>query len=493
MVASTVDIIEADPQLVTKAVSALVHHYAKSNDEENNTDLLATPPPLHVQICLQTVPKHGFGKPFPLRVPHSIHREDDARSGVCLFCKQSDVKLYRDLYETSASPRIAHVMGLETLRSDYADYAARRRLVRTYPIFLADDRIVPMLPAVLGRDCWHRPPLPIRIQSATAMHRAIYQTTVLAISKGGTCCSVRAGYVDQEPSELVENVVAIVREAQQKLGARKLRMQAVSVKLPDSAALPIWNMLPELNVVAEKKETSSETDQMGRSDDEDATTDKKKKLRGKSPLLNALKKQKETEKKEASSESKKEEDDEKEKRKRKNSIDRSTPPKGGSASKVMPEDPDIVDGATTSPSAKKAKKAKKSKHSSHDGAETEATVSTDNKKKDGVREAGAENAKVTAEIVEEKQQSKKKSKRKQDKISISNDDGKVFIAAKKYQGSKKGFVFHKGPEGLGYYVDEKPVVDPKFIESLLLSASRTQKRSKTNSSKRSKGRQGKRR
>ena len=44
---------------------------------------------------------------------------------------------------------------------------------------------------------------------------------------------------------------------------------------------------------------------------------------------------------------------------------------------------------------------------------------------------------------------------------------KPFHAAAKFTGSKKGYVFRNGPDGLGYYVDVKPVVDKLAIAALV--------------------------
>lgn len=42
-----------------------------------------------------------------------------------------------------------------------------------------------------------------------------------------------------------------------------------------------------------------------------------------------------------------------------------------------------------------------------------------------------------------------------------------YIKAKKFKGSKKGYVFKMGRQGLGYYVDVQPVVDKAAMEAIL--------------------------
>merc|ERR1712014_113967 len=42
-----------------------------------------------------------------------------------------------------------------------------------------------------------------------------------------------------------------------------------------------------------------------------------------------------------------------------------------------------------------------------------------------------------------------------------------FLACKKFKGSKNGYVFRMGTQGLGYYIDEKPVVDKMAMAAIL--------------------------
>ena len=66
-----------------------------------------------------------------------------------------------------------------------------------------------------------------------------------------------------------------------------------------------------------------------------------------------------------------------------------------------------------------------------------------------------------------------------------------FIASKKFKGSKKGYVFHRGKRGIGYYVDIKPVVDKMAMEALKRQATQ-QSRGEGRSGSRKKGRKGRR-
>lgn len=45
----------------------------------------------------------------------------------------------------------AQVIGLSKLRANYRDYEAKRKLCDSYDVFLADERILPLLPKLLGK------------------------------------------------------------------------------------------------------------------------------------------------------------------------------------------------------------------------------------------------------------------------------------------------------------------------------------------------------
>ena len=57
-------------------------------------------------------------------------------------------------------------------------------------------------------------------------------------------------------------------------------------------------------------------------------------------------------------------------------------------------------------------------------------------------------------------------KRKTEDANSVAPSQKDFIQAKKYQGSRSGYVFRMGKSGLGYYKDVKPVVDRLAMEAI---------------------------
>lgn len=59
---------------------------------------------------------------------------------------------------------------------------------------------------------------------------------------------------------------------------------------------------------------------------------------------------------------------------------------------------------------------------------------------------------------------------KKPKKATKAEEQQSFISSKKFKGSKKGYVFRMGKEGLGYYVDVKPKVDHMAMDALMRAA-----------------------
>ena len=74
---------------------------------------------------------------------------DPRTSSVCLLTKDPQ-RQYKDLLETHNIKFISRVVGLEKLKGKFKAFEARRMLLKENDLFLADDRIIPLLPKLLG-------------------------------------------------------------------------------------------------------------------------------------------------------------------------------------------------------------------------------------------------------------------------------------------------------------------------------------------------------
>jgi len=72
-------------------------------------------------------------------------------TSVCLITKDPQ-REYKDLLEVKNVKFISRVVGLEKLKGKFKGFDARRLLLRENGLFLADDRVLPLLPKLLGKE-----------------------------------------------------------------------------------------------------------------------------------------------------------------------------------------------------------------------------------------------------------------------------------------------------------------------------------------------------
>lgn len=422
-------------ELLNNAIKALLKHH---NESDSKSALLGNDLPVQVQFTLARIPEKTSARPIRVEIPHPLHKvlqtsedKDQNQDGldeveVCLIVKDESKQWVKELLEQfpSHTSCIKKVLTLTSLRKKYTQYKDRRELLKRYDLFLADDRILPMLGKALGKNFFQekKQPIPLKLTRKEALPFAIQRclkSSYMFISPG-TCVSIKAGNTAMSLEYLVENVEAILANAVKHIPRKWSNVSAVNVKTSQSVALPVYNKTrEELEEIArmakvdasstaeEKKRAREEEEEEAElAEEESARTKKQKKeLAAKSPLVKALK--------------------------------------------------------------------KTQKKNKHDGKAAEATTPSKKKKKtnsDSVEEK--EVVKATP-----KSSKKKKSKEKEDvaaetpkssKKKKSDEEGssKTFISSKKYKGSKKSFVFKMGSRGVGYYVDIKPVPDKMALAAI---------------------------
>jgi len=371
---------------------------------------------------------------------------------------------------------VKKVIGLDNLRKNYGRYDQRRELLSSYDLFLADDRIIPMLRSALGNKFIERKkfPVPLKLTKKEvlplAVKRAVEATYMYQTR--GTSMSVRAGNTGMPVDELVENFEAIVNGVAEKIPKKWKNILNISIKTTNSIALPFYSKRPdelaELEDIVEKTKEEKGIDRADVSkkrkggeanedhDDESSPAINVDKS-SKSPLLRALKKQKS--------------DGKKAEPKDKLDVDKSI--KKEKKKKVRKESDvsDIVENSrkgdsknvTTKNDSTPATKAKKKKRADSDVSEAEKLSTKDSKKQ------------KTPKTEEKRAKTKSKATPAKEEIDTTKAENKPadgnFVASKKFNGAKKGYVFKKGAKGVGYYKDTPPVVDKAVLAALARSAS----------------------
>lgn len=139
------------------------------------------------------------------------------------------------------------VIGVTKLRKNYGQYKDKRDLLTSHDLFLADERIVPLLPALLGKKFFmkKKQPVPVCLTRKKLKEElsAARDSTYLFLS-AGPCCAFKVATSAFTKLQVLENVMSSIDAAVDKIPRKWKNVQAIHIKTHDSVALPIFNSLP---------------------------------------------------------------------------------------------------------------------------------------------------------------------------------------------------------------------------------------------------------
>jgi ribosome biogenesis protein UTP30 len=137
---------------VQKAATSLLKFVGDRKGASN--DLFDDDEVLNLSIALKMMPLQSRkDKPIPLVLPNPIHALEGAE--VCLFVKDHKGEGHKEGKEAvqkfEKNGGIAKVIGISKLKTKYESHEAKRQLCKMFDLFLADERIVPSLPKLIGK------------------------------------------------------------------------------------------------------------------------------------------------------------------------------------------------------------------------------------------------------------------------------------------------------------------------------------------------------
>jgi ribosome biogenesis protein UTP30 len=135
----TADLSKLEQQ-AEKGIECLKRITSKSNDTE---DVLETETKIYLTFGLVKMNTKQNLKPVKIMLRNSIHENDT----VCIIVKdpQSEWK------EKLAGLKVDKIIGISKLRAKYKPFEAKRQLCASYDLFLSDDRVIELLPKMLGK------------------------------------------------------------------------------------------------------------------------------------------------------------------------------------------------------------------------------------------------------------------------------------------------------------------------------------------------------
>ncbi|KAL9582715.1 MAG: hypothetical protein Q9212_003136 [Teloschistes hypoglaucus] len=260
---------EADRKEATSTSKTLLKGSTDSSDETASLD--AEPIWLVLTTKKHIVDQHRL-KPGKIPLPNSLNQSPSAT--ICLIScdPQRVVKdtIAHPSFPISLSSRITRVIGISKLKAKYSSFESRRQLLNEHDIFLADARVITMLPKALGKIFYksQKKPVPVNLQpygkkdtsskgvapkAESKESKAIAPPEQVAkeIEKTISCAlvhlspsnnvAVRTALSTFTPQQVAENVEAVVSGLTQKFIPKGWRnVKSVHIKGPNTLAFPIW-------------------------------------------------------------------------------------------------------------------------------------------------------------------------------------------------------------------------------------------------------------
>eukprot|EP00947_MAST-08B_sp_MAST-8B-sp1_P002856 g2856.t1 len=246
--------------VAARASRALLKHIRKESSKKNQ--LIETHESVQLQFGLRKIPSaRNVGKPLRVVIPNSL-LPASADPKICLFVKEEAVKALQEKLEDRPVEGLTKVIGLEKLRKAYSQYADKRELLASFDLFLADDRILPMLSKALGKAFFSakKQPIPIKGTKLTSSKlekivAAARDSTFVYLGRGD-CVAVRVGKTSFTDEDLAANCVAAIAGTVSHIDGNWGNIQCINLKSTSSVALPLYNDL-DLTATAKKEDGAS--------------------------------------------------------------------------------------------------------------------------------------------------------------------------------------------------------------------------------------------
>eukprot|EP01134_Creolimax_fragrantissima_P007660 CFRG7660T1 len=226
-----------DENQLKKAVPALL----KFSEKEQENDLLDGAVPVWVQLALIKIPQLKK-KSIQLPLVHSLYGEG---TEICLITKDPQ-REFKDMITEQKVPNVAKVIGVTKLRTKHKAHEAKRLLCDSYDLFMADERVLPMLPKLIGKTFFakKKTPIPVNLTKKNIVKEITQARDSTQLYLGlGNCCSIRVGHTGMTGEQIVANVKSAVDAAVSHVPAGWKNIKSVNLRTNTSIALPLYSSL----------------------------------------------------------------------------------------------------------------------------------------------------------------------------------------------------------------------------------------------------------
>ncbi|CAE6464115.1 unnamed protein product [Rhizoctonia solani] len=226
----------------TLAIEALLKHNAKRQAEKEESELLGAREEV-VWLNVAVKKAHPEKKLKPYSIPLARPIVDPRTTSICLITKDPQ-REYKDLLEAQKVKFISRVVGVNKLKGKFKPFEARRQLMKDHGLFLVDERVVPLMPKLLGKIFFKakKQPIPVNLQKKDVkaeLERAVSSTYMH--QNQGTCTSIKIAPTTFTSSQVLDNLIRALPEIVKRIPDGWENVQSLHIKTSASVALPIWS------------------------------------------------------------------------------------------------------------------------------------------------------------------------------------------------------------------------------------------------------------
>lgn len=218
----------------TKAVKALQDHKAKDAKKDDDEFILLV-------VSLRKIAARASVKPHRLSIPFPWRTATDPTVSVCLIVKDP---VEPEKQRIPSLPCLHYIESVKGLANKNKPFEAKRILCASHDLFLADERVLPTLPKILGKVFFDKKKLPVPVnlkgKEVQKELESAVSATYLHLSTG-PCVTIKIGKVSQSVAHLQANIEAVLKQVGSKLpDGGHSNIRGLSLKTSNSISLPVF-------------------------------------------------------------------------------------------------------------------------------------------------------------------------------------------------------------------------------------------------------------
>ena len=205
------DSVEIPNTVLKEAIETLKKQNAEETEEKKD-QLLEENEVVRVEVLMQITDKKR-NTPLVIQLPHPIFSIEEGDNAI-LFIADNDQQTKSRLEEVPVRG-VEKVVTIGKARLRLGTYQLKRQLMHNYKVYLADESVTPLMPAIIGKKAMEAKRYPIPVRTKTKDAQGLAENIKKALSSTqlflfGNHTSIRAARINSSTKEIQSNCRAVL-------------------------------------------------------------------------------------------------------------------------------------------------------------------------------------------------------------------------------------------------------------------------------------------